>query len=120
MAIVNGVVGQQTITEKSVIDERHPAIVRFKTFKADSGIIKAGEIIALDAGGDAVSFDPASGTSTATPIGVNAADIDTSKDTIGSVVVHGTVVAKSLLTQGSASTAGEIATLESSTLIWSF
>ncbi|PLX68641.1 MAG: hypothetical protein C0603_05670 [Denitrovibrio sp.] len=120
MATLNGVVGQQTITDKSVIDDRHPAVARMKQFKADNGIIKSGEILALDANEDIVSFDPAAGTSEATPVGVCMADVDTEKDSIGSVLVHGTVVAKSLLTKGITASANEIATLESSTLIWSF
>lgn len=120
MATVNGVVGQQTITEKTIIDDRHPAVVRMKEFKADNGIIPAGEIVALDSDGKVVSYDPGSGSTEATPIGVCIYGIDTSKNTLGDVLVHGTVVGKSLLTLGSASVSAETAALESNTLIWSF
>lgn len=120
MATLNGVVGQQTITDKTVIDSRHPAVIRIMQFKADNGIIPAGEIAALDSNGDVVSYDPASVTTEVTPIGVCTEDTDTSKDTAGRVIVHGTVVAASLLTQGSKSSAAEVEALEADTLIWSF
>lgn len=120
MATVNGVIGQQTITDKRVIDDRHPAVIRFMQFKADNGIIEAGEILAFDANGDVVSCDPASGTTEATPIGVCSAQTDTSKDTAGGVIVHGTVVAESLLTLGVKAVTAEIDALEANTLIWSF
>lgn len=120
MATVNGVVGQQTITGKTVIDDRHPAVVRLKQFKADNGVIPAGEIVAVDAGGDIVSYDPASGGSEAAPVGVCTAETDTAKDSIGSVLVDGAVVSKSLLTLGAASSAAEKAALETNTIIWAF
>lgn len=120
MATVNGVVGQQTITEKTVIDDRHPAVVRLKQFKADNGVIPAGEIVALDANGDIVSYDPASGGTEATPVGVCTAETDTAKDSIGSVMVHGAAVSKSLLTKGAAASASEKTALEANTIIWAF
>lgn len=120
MATVNGVIGKQTITEKSVIDDRHPAVIRMKQFKADNGIIPAGEIVAVDASGDIVSYDPASVTTEKTPVGVCAIETDTSKDTIGNVIVHGAVVRASLLTLSAASTSAEVAALESNTIIWAF
>jgi len=119
MAIVNGVIWEQTITEKSVADGVHPIINRSKEFKADNGIIPAGEIVAIDSNGDIVSYDPASGGSEATPVGVCTYSIDTSKDTIGYVIVHGTVLKNSLTTKGSAAAANDISNLESSTIIWS-
>ncbi|MCD8552327.1 hypothetical protein [Seleniivibrio sp.] len=120
MATVNGVVGTQTITGKTVTDGRHPAVIRIMEFASDAGTIQAGEIIALDASGKAVSFDPAASDSTNTPVGVCTEDIDTSKDTAGSVAVHGTVMKKSLLTKGSASSAAHVASLETNAPIWVF
>lgn len=120
MATVNGVVGQQTITEKRIIDDRHPALVKMMSFKADNGVIPAGEILALDSNSDIVSYDPASGGSEATPAGVCTRETDTSKDTIAGVIVHGAVVKKALLTKGETAAADEIAALESETVIWSF
>lgn len=120
MATVNGVIGRETITDKTVIDSRHPAVTRFMQFKTDNGEIPAGEIVAMDSNGDVVSCDPASGTSENTPVGVCVNVTDTAKDTIGSVLVHGTVVASALLTKGVKSSAAEIAALEANTLIWSF
>ncbi|MGD9808880.1 MAG: hypothetical protein AB7E76_10715 [Deferribacterales bacterium] len=120
MATVNGVIGQQTITDKSVIDDRHPAVIRFMQFKADNGIIGAGEILALDSNGDVVSYDPASGGTEASPIGVCSSQTDTAKDTAGGVIIHGTVVGASLLTLGVKAVSAEIEALEANTLIWSF
>jgi len=118
MATVDGIVGQETITQKTVIDGRHPAVVRNKKFKASNGVIPAGEIVAVDAGGDIVSYDPDSVTSEATPVGVCTYDIDTAKDSVGCIIVHGTVVSASLLTKGTPSLAAHITALESNTLIW--
>jgi len=120
MATVNGIIGQQTITDKSVIDDRHPAVIRFMQFKADNGIIRAGEILAFNENGDVVSYDPASGSTEATPIGVCSSDIDTAKDTAGGVIIHGTVVGASLLTLGVKAATTDIAALETNTIIWSF
>jgi hypothetical protein len=120
MATVNGVVGTQTITGKTVTDGRHPAVIRIMEFASGTGTIKAGEIIALNASGKAVSFDPAASDTAKTPVGVCTEDIDTAVNTAGSVAVHGTVMKKSLLTQGAASSAAHITALEANAPVWVF
>jgi len=118
MATVNGVICQSTLTEKSVADGVHPIVTRSKQFKADNGTIEAGEILALDSNGDVVSYNPASGGPEVTPIGVCAMSIDTSKDTLGIVIVHGTVLRKSILALGAEAAAADITALETNTQIW--
>ncbi|TCK58200.1 head decoration protein [Seleniivibrio woodruffii] len=118
MATVNGVVGTQTITGKTVTDGRHPAVIRTMEFASGAGIIRAGEIIALSTAGKAVSFDPAASDSKKTPVGVCIQDIDTAKDTAGSVAVHGTVMKKSLTVKGTEASSADIAALEANTPVW--
>lgn len=120
MATVNGIVGQQTISSKSVIDGRHPAVIRLMEFKADNGIIPAGEIIAVNADGKAVSYDPAGASPLNIPAGVCTEATDTSVNTAGSVAVHGTVMGSSLLVKGAAASASAMTALENSTSIWVF
>jgi hypothetical protein len=120
MATISGIVGQQTITSKSVIDARHPAVVRLMEFKANSGIIPAGEIMAVGSDGKAVSYDPAGVSPLNLPVGICTEDTDTAVNTAGSVAVHGTVMGKSLLVKGETASASEMADLESNTSIWIF
>lgn len=120
MATVNGIVGQQTITSKTVVDGRHPAIVRLMEFKADNGIIPAGEIIAIGADGEAVSYDPAGASPLNVPVGVCTEDTDTSVNTAGTVAVHGTVMGSSLLVKNAAASASAMTALENSASIWVF
>lgn len=120
MATVNGVVGTQTISSKSVIDGRHPAVVRLMEFLADNGTIPAGEIIALNTEGTAQSYDPAGSSPLNIPVGVCTEDTDTSKDTAGNVMVHGAVLGSSLLVLGSEASASARAALEANTPVWIF
>jgi len=120
MAKANGVLGRETITSKRIIDDRHPAVIRFKEFKEDNGIIKSGELVALDTNNDVVLYDPSGAAPEDTPVGVCVEDIDTAKETIGSVMVHGTVVKSSLTTKGLKSDDADINKLEEKTAIWAF
>jgi len=120
MATFNGVVGTQIISSKSVIDGRHPAVVRIMEFLTENGVIPAGEIIAFDSDGKAVSYDPTGTAPLNAPIGVCTEEIDTAKDSAGNVLVHGCVLASSLLTLGTASTVSHKAALESAKPIWIF
>ena len=120
MATVNGVVGTQTITGKTVADGRHPAVVRLMEFEADAGTIPAGEIIAKSAAGKAVSYDPAGASPLNIPVGVCTEDTDTAVNTAGSVAVHGTVLGASLLVKGVAANSAQMNDLEANTSIWIF
>lgn len=118
MATFNAVVGQQTITSKTVADGTHPAVIRIMEFLSSNGTISAGEIIAFDASGKAVSFDPAASDSKNVPVGALVEDIDTAKDTAGLVAVHGTLVRKALTVKGVSASDAEIKTLESALPVW--
>lgn len=118
MATVNGIVGQQTISSKTVADGNHPAVIRIVEFPANNGTLKAGEVIAINAAGKAVSYDPAASDSVKTPVGVLTEDIDTAKDTAGFIAVHGTIVRKALTVKGASISDAQVKSLETSIPVW--
>lgn len=118
MATFNGVVGQQTISYKTVADGNHPAVIRMVEFLSDNGTIKAGEIIAYDTNGKAVSYDPAAVDSKNIPVGVLTEDIDTTTDTAGMMAVHGTLVRAAITVKGASASDANISALESKIPVW--
>lgn len=89
--------GTQTFTEKVVVDGTHPAIILAMKIKPNQGELKAGLIVALDTNGEVVPYNPTGQAPLNIPIGVLTVSIDTTKETVGSVLRHGTVVRKNLL-----------------------
>ncbi|WP_022852032.1 hypothetical protein [Limisalsivibrio acetivorans] len=123
MAKFDAVVNRQTVDSAEILDGRHPAVVRVMEFKADSGEVPAGEIVAKDALGLISSYDPDAVSANATlavPVGVNLFPVDTAKDSLGNVVVHGTVIRSSLKTEGAEAADVDKDTLEQNTQIWAF
>lgn len=108
MAGFNAVLDTKQFSDKRVLDDRHPAIVITRAFKANNGTIPAGELVAYDVNGDVVSFDPAGIAPVNDPVGVCVHDVDTAKVTIGGVVVHGTVVSAALTVKGADADADDI------------
>ena len=78
-------------------EERHPAVILAKPVKADQGVLEKGLIVALDANGKVVPYNPSAGGSTANPVGVLVERVDTSKETVGNVLVHGVVFRERLI-----------------------
>lgn len=120
MAKFNGVVDRKEISSEGVIDGRHPAVVKVMPFKSNNGNIGAGEIIALDENGKADFYDADGTDELKKPVGVVIFSVDTEKDSLGSVLVHGTVIRSALKNNGTKADAGAVNALESNTLIWTF
>ena len=120
MATVNGVVGTQVVSGKTTVVGEHPAVIRTLPFKADNGTLEAGTIVAINATGTYEGYDPdaTEGSPLLTPVGVLTMAIDTTKDTVGNVLVHGTVVKASLLKLGSAAADADVIALETAVAVW--
>lgn len=108
----NANLGSQSFIEKQIIDPTHPAVIMNMPLKADQGTLPLGSILAKDANGDVVLYNPSATDSTATPIGVLVEDVDTASSTVGAVLKHGTVVKKALLAGGSQAQEADIEKLE--------
>jgi hypothetical protein len=120
MAKFDGVIDRRELGSAGIIDGRHPAIVKVLEFKGNNGVFASGEIVALDANGKADFYDAEATGSLAKPIGVCVYGVDTSKDTIASVLLHGTVIKTALKNKGVKANAVAVKTLETNTLIWAF
>lgn len=86
--------GMHTFEAKQVVDATHPAVVLSMKVKANQGELPIGLIVTKDDNGELIPFERGS---TKEPVGVLTNTVDTSKETVASVLVHGTVVAKALL-----------------------
>jgi hypothetical protein len=118
MAGINGVLGTQTFTEKTVVSDNHPPVVRNMEALADNGTIEAGTILSKNADGKIISCDFTASDGTEIPAGVLVQTIDTSADTMALVLVHGTVVRAALMSAGEASADAQVSALESALKIW--
>lgn len=91
--------GTQNLSQywESIEHPMHPCVVLPMKAKAGQGVLEKGLIVGKDANGEIVPYDPAATDANgnplpeATPVGVLAEEIDTGKDTIAKVIVHGTV-----------------------------
>ncbi len=92
--------------------EMHPPVILSMKVKADQGILEAGTIVGKDGDGLIVPYDPTAtivvdsttGATApapeATPIGVLVERVDTTKETVGNVLVHGIVFRERLIRVG--------------------
>lgn len=110
--VFNATLGTQTFTDKQIIDQAHPAIIRSLKVKANNGILSAGLIVAKDSAGDLVAYDSAGASPINTPVGVVTISCDTTKEGVAATLLHGTVVSANLLEGSSAAGATEIAALQ--------
>jgi len=104
----NAVTRTETLVPKLIIDPVHPPVVRGCTFKANNGVLEAGTIIAVDANRDYVAYDASASDTTKEPKGVLDEDIDTSKQTVGRVLLHGVAVRENVKTKAGAATQDDI------------
>lgn len=88
----NAVLGTQNFTEKQIIDGTHQGIIKSMALKADNGELVAGLLVAKDNNGDIVAYDPGGVSPVDTVVGVLVTKADTTKETNGRVLKHGTVV----------------------------
>lgn len=119
MSTINGVVGSVTMTEKTVMTDDHPIVTRTFSLKANNGTLEAGTILALNGSNTAEAWQPAGTAPLNVPVGVLMYKADTAKDTIGISAVHGVCQKKALLVSGgTAPSAANITTLETTLMIW--
>ena len=113
---VNGVIGMYVPPkpEEAVYsEERHPAVVLSKAVKSGQGVLEKGTIVAVDSNGLVVPYNPSATDSTAEPVGVLVERVDTDKETVGNVLVHGVVYRERLVVAGGSVTADDLKKLES-------
>jgi hypothetical protein len=123
MAKFDAVIDRQSMGSAGIIDGRHPAVVKVLEFRADNGTVEAGEILAFGADGLIDFYDSEAVSANATlavPTGINLFDVDTEKDSLGSVVLHGTVIRSALKNMGEKAEDADVQALEENTLIWAF
>jgi hypothetical protein len=89
-------------------EERHPAVILTKSVKAGQGVLEKGTIVALDGSGLVVPYNPSASDSTANPVGVLVERVDTDKETLGNVLVHGVVFRERLIVAGGTVTADDL------------
>lgn len=112
---MNALLATFNISSAAVIDTTHPPILGTMKAKAANGTLSEGLVLAKDANGDVVAYDPA-GTgptaSLAVIVGVLVHDCDTTKDDAAVVLKHGTVYLPKLLVGAAAPDAAALAALE--------
>jgi len=94
-------------------EERHPAVILSKSVKQGQGVLERGTIVAVDSNGLVVPYNPSATDSTAEPVGVLVERVDTSKETVGNVLVHGVVYRERLVVAGGSVTTDDLKKLES-------
>lgn len=99
----------------SVITNHHPGITVAMPALDDNGTLPAGELVAKDADGKIVAYDPAGTGETASlavVVGVLLEELDTTNDDTALVVKHGTVRREALKVGAGAADAADVAALE--------
>lgn len=107
----NATLGTQTFADRQIIDQTHPPVILSLKTKANNGVLTAGLIVAKDANGDLVAYDPAGLSPINAPVAVVTITCDTAQESMAAVLVHGTVVAANLLTGANPAGATDLAAL---------
>jgi len=95
--------GSIVLTGNRVVALNHPPVLETRTMTAGATKIPAGEIMAIDATGGLVQYDPAASDSKKNPVGVLIEEADPSvQEPDGVILVHGTVRRSALTVQGAA------------------
>jgi len=92
-------------------EERHPAVILSKSVKQGQGILERGTIVAVDSNGLVVPYNPSATDSTGEPVGVLVERVDTGKETVGNVLVHGVVFRGRLVIAGGTVSEGDLTKL---------
>lgn len=121
---VNGKIGEITVNEVQVIaDVAHKPVIVTKNLLAGQGVLEAGCIIGKDLNtGDLVFYDPTAvdsttGNPTQEPIGVLANLVDTDRQTLANIIVHGVVLKNALKVKAGTIDTAVLEALEAKT-IW--
>ena len=92
-------------------EERHPAVILSKSVKQGQGVLERGTIVAVDSNGLVVPYNPSATDSTGEPVGVLVERVDTGKETVGNVLVHGVVFRGRLVIAGGTVSEGDLTKL---------
>ncbi len=95
----------------TIIDPTHPPIIKNGDIKANQGTLARGLVVALDADSKYVPYDPAGLAPLNAPKGILTEEVDTTKETAGPVLKHGTAVWANVLVGAGAPAAADIAKL---------
>jgi len=99
---VDGKIGEISIKEVQVIaDVEHKSVIVTKRLKPNQGVLEAGSIIGKDLStGDLLFYNPTAtddtGNPTQEPIGVLVNLVNTDKQTLANIIVHGVVLKNAL------------------------
>ncbi len=121
---VNGKIGEVNIKEVQVVaDVEHEPVILTKNLLSGQGVLEAGSIIGKDLNtGDLVFYDPTAtdattGNPTQEPIGVLANLVDTDRQTLANIIVHGVVLKNALKVKAGTVDTAVLEALEAKT-IW--
>jgi len=96
----------------SVLTNHHPGIVVSMTALANNGTLPEGELLAKDADGKIVAYDPEGLLTLGVVVGVLLEELDTTEDDTALVIKHGTVRREALKVAAAAADAADVAALE--------
>ena len=96
----------------SVVTNHHSGITVAMAALADNGTLPEGEILAKDADGKVVAYDPAGVAPLNVAVGVLIEELDTAEDDAALVLKHGTVRREALKVGADAADADDVAALE--------
>ncbi len=111
MAKTNAIIGVvQTDEPQAIFSSEHPPIYMTMPVKANQtgDILVAGTVVAKDAAGEVVPYDPAGTAPVNTPVGILIEDVDTTKETAAVVGVHGVAIKDRCNVKGSALASADI------------
>ena len=121
---VNGKIGEVNIKEVQVVaDVEHKPVIVTKNLLLGQGVLEAGSIIGKDLStSDLVFYDPTAvdsttGNPTQEPIGVLANLVDTDRQTLANIIVHGVVLKNALKVKAGTVDTAVLEALEAKT-IW--
>lgn len=95
-----------------VVTNHHPGIIRAITALAGNGTLPEGELLAKNADGKIVAYNPAGVSPLNIVVGVLTEELDTTKDDTAVVIRHGTVRREALKVGAAAVVADDVAALE--------
>lgn len=104
--------GSMSPAASHVATEHHPGIMVPMTALADNGTLPEGALLAKNAAGKIVAYDPAGAAPLNVVVGVLLEEIDTTKDDTALVIKHGTVRRGALKVGANAAADADVAALE--------
>lgn len=104
-------------TDSTVVDDRHPAVIRTLGLADHEADIIEGTIVAKNGASAIVAYNPAGEAPLNIPVGVLVRTAYAG-DEAGDVIVHGCVFAEALLTGASAATTTDMTALETNVAVY--